>query len=329
MRAIQIERFGGPEVLRLAEVADPEPVEGLVPIEVTTAGINYADTHQTEDSYLARQQLPLIPGAEVVGTDPDGRRVVALLGNGGYAERALAHPSVTFPLPDSVDDVTALALVLQGTTAWHLLRTSARMEPGESVVVISAAGGVGSLAVQLARIWGAGRVIATASSEAKHDVARELGADVTVGVSDVDAATVRERLVQANEGRPVDIVLEMTGGAVFDGSLAALAPFGRLVTYGQASRQEPTPVDATALMATSRAVIGFWLVQALRRRHGIGPAMEELLALAGSGGLRVLDGGHYPLADAARAHEDLRSRRTVGKLVLDVSVGFGRDHPLG
>jgi len=318
MRAIQIERFGGPEVLQLAEVADPEPVAGLVPIEVTTAGVNYADTHQAEDSYLARQQLPLIPGAEVVGTDPDGHRVVALLGNGGYAERVRAHPSVTFPRPETGDDVTALALVLQGTTAWHLLRTSARMEPTESVVVISAAGGVGSLAVQLARIWGAGRVIGTASSEEKRDIAGELGADVTVDVSGVDAETVRERLVQANEGRPVDVVLEMTGGAVFDGSLAALAPFGRLVTYGLASRRGPTPVSATALMATSRAVIGFWLVQALRRRHGIGPAMEELLALAGSGGLRVLDGGHYPLADAARAHQDLRSRRTAGKLVLDV-----------
>lgn len=318
MRAIQIEQFGGPEVLQIADVPDPEPSPGQVVIEVATAGINYADTHQAEDSYLARQSLPLIPGAEIAGTDPDGRRVVALVGSGGYAERALAAPAVTFPIPDNVDDLTALGLVLQGTTAWHLLRTSARMETGESVVVISAAGGVGSIAVQLARRWGAGRVIATASSEDKREVARELSADATVDVSDADADTVRERLVEANDGRPVDVVLEMTGGPVFDGAFAALAPFGRLVTYGLASRQPPAPVSAAALMATSRAVIGFWLVQALRRRHGIGPAMDELLALASSGGLQVLDGGHYPLADAARAHEALRSRRTTGKLVLDV-----------
>jgi NADPH2:quinone reductase len=319
MRAIQIDRFGGPEVLRLAEVPDPEPVDGLVPIEVTTAGINYADTHQAEDDYLAPQQLPLIPGLEVAGSDPGGRRVVALLaGQGGYAERAVAHPSLTFPLPDNVDDLTGLALVLQGTTAWHLLRTSARMEPGESVVVVSGAGGVGSLAVQLARTWGAGRVIATASTAEKRELARELGAQATVDVSTADAETTRDRLIEANEGRPVDIVLEMTGGDVFDGSLAALAPFGRLVAYGQASRVPPSPVDVWQLMGTSRAVIGFWLRLAARRKHGLGPAMEELLALAGSGGLRVLDGGHYPLAEAARAHQDLRSRRTTGKLVLDV-----------
>ena len=259
----------------------------------------------------------------MAGRDPDGRRVVALLaGGGGYAEKALAHPAVTFPLPDAVDDLTALALVLQGTTAWHLLRTSAHLRLGESVVVHSGAGGVGSLAVQLARTWGAGRVIATASSPEKRDLALSLGAHVAVDVSGLDAQGVREALVEANGGRPVDIVLEMTGGPVFDGSLAALAPFGRLVTYGLASRRSPAPVKPGELLGTSRAVIGFWLVHCLRRPEGLGPAMDELLSLAASGGLRVVDGGHYPLAEARRAHEDLRSRRTTGKLVLDVG-SFG------
>lgn len=319
MRAIQITEFGGPEVLTLAEVPEPTPTESLRLIDVHTAGVNYADTHQAENSYLAPQELPLIPGAEIVGTDPDGRRVVALLGSGGgYAERALAHPAVTFEVPDEVDDLTALALVLQGTTAWHLLRTCAHLRAGESVVVISGAGGVGSLAVQLAKTWGAGRVIATASADAKRARARTLGADAVVDVAGLPAEQVRDRLVEANDGRAVDIVLEMTGGPVFDGSLAALAPLGRLVTYGLASRKPPTRVVPTSLMATSRAVIGFWLVHMLRQPGGLGPAMEELLSLASSGGLRALDGGHYPLAEARRAHEDLRSRRTAGKLVLDV-----------
>jgi NADPH2:quinone reductase len=319
LRAIQITEFGGPEVLTLADADDPTPVGPMALIEVSTAGINYADTHQAENSYLAPQSLPLIPGTEVAGTDPDGRRVVALLnGQGGYAERALAHPAVTFALPDTVDDLTALGLIVQGTTAWHLLRTSTDLHPGESVVVVSAAGGVGSLAVQLARRWGAGRVIATGSSPDKRELALELGADVAVDLSDADVETVRDRLVEANQGHPVDIVLEMTGGPTFDGSFAALAPFGRLATYGLASRQAPSRIAATTLMATSRAVIGFWLVHALQLRGGLGPAMEELLALAGSGGLRVPDGGRYPLADARRAHEDLRARRTTGKLVLDV-----------
>jgi NADPH:quinone reductase len=319
MRAIQITDFGGPEVLTLAEVADPPPTEGMTLIQVDTAGINYADTHQAENSYLAPQQLPLIPGAEVVGRDADGRRVVALLaGGGGYAEQALAHPSVTYPLPDAVDDLTALALVLQGTTAWHILRSSGHLRPGESVVVHSGAGGVGSLAVQLARTWGAGRVIATASSAEKRDLTLELGAHAAVDVTDLDTDGVRAALVEANEGRPVDIVLEMTGGPVFDGSLAALASFGRLVTYGMAGRRRPTAVQPGDLLATSRAVIGFWLVHCLRRPGGLGPAMEELLSLAASGGLRAVDGGHYPLDRARQAHEDLRSRRTAGKLVLDV-----------
>lgn len=318
MRAIQITEFGGPEVLTLADLPDPVASDGLTLIDVDTAGINYADTHQAEDSYLAPQQLPLVPGAEVVGRDPDGRRVVALLSGGGYAERALAHPSVTFPLPDAVDDLTALALVLQGTTAWHLLRTSAHLRPGESVVVHSGAGGVGSLAIQLARAWGAGRIIATASSPDKHDLTLSLGAHAAIDVSGLEADAVRAAIVEANDGRPVDIVLEMTGGAVFDGSFAALAPFGRLVTYGLAGRKRPRPIQATDLMATSRAVIGFWLIQALQRPGGLGPAMEELLSLAASGGLRGVDGGHYPLEAARQAHEDIRSRRTTGKLVLDV-----------
>ena len=164
MRAIQVTTFGGPEVLELVDLPAPEPRDPLLLLDVSAAGVNYADTHQAADDYLAPQKVPFVPGAEVVGTAPDGRRVVALLANGGYAEQALAHPATTFALPDSVDDTTALALVLQGTTAWHLLRTSARIAPGETVVVHAAAGGVGCLAVQLAREMGAGRVIATAST---------------------------------------------------------------------------------------------------------------------------------------------------------------------
>ena len=320
MRGIQITEFGGPEVLRLCELPDPVATGDLVAIDVEFAGVNFADTHQVENTYLAPQQLPLVPGAEVVGRTSDGRRVVALLaGGGGYAEKVLAHPSVVFDLPESVDDVTALALVLQGTTAWHLLRTSAHLQLGENVVVHAAAGGVGSLAVQLAKRWGAGRVIATASTPDKRDLARSLGADVAVDVSTATTAEqVREVLVGANEGRPVDVVLEMTGGIVTDGSLAALAPFGRLCVFGRAARTPPAPIDPGLLVATSRAVVGFWLVHVLRRPGGLRIAMEELLSLARTGAVKAVDGGHYPLADAAEAHRALRSRGTVGKLVIDV-----------
>jgi NADPH:quinone reductase len=313
VRAIQVSEFGGPEVLQLTEVDDPAAGDGGVVLDVLAAGINYADTHQAENSYLAPAQLPMIPGGEVVGTMPDGRRVVALLAGGGYAEKAVAFPGAMWEVPDEVSDGDALAVVLQGATAWHILRTSARMAEGESVVVHAAAGGVGTLAVQLAKRWGAGRVIATASSEEKRSLATELGADVAI---DSRQENMKEALEEANDGGKVDVVLEMTGGPVFDASLAALAPFGRLVTYGGASREPATPIDPRALMRRTRAVIGFWLVHCMQVPGMMDAAVESLLEMVARGELRTVIGGTYPLGDARQAHEDLRSRKTTGKLVL-------------
>ena len=314
MRAIQITEFGGPEVLTTTELPEPQPGEGQVRIEVSRAGINYADTHQVENSYLAPAELPLVPGAEVAGTTADGQRVVALLGSGGYAEVAVAHRATTFPVPDGVEDGQALSLVLQGLTAHHLLRTSAQLREGESVVVHAAAGGVGSVAVQLAKAYGAGRVIGTASSEDKRRLALDLGADVAI---DSRSDDMKAAIEEANGGK-VDVVLDMTGGATTDGSIAALAPFGRLAFYGMASREAPSPVDLGKLMARSRGVIGFWLAHAMRdpARHLAAP-MRELLDMVERGALRPVVGDTYPLSGAAEAHRDLRARRTTGKLLLD------------
>ncbi|AXI76929.1 quinone oxidoreductase family protein [Peterkaempfera bronchialis] len=314
MRAIRITEFGGPEVLKPVELPDPVARPGQLLVEVAAAGVNYADTHTVEDSYLSRSALPMVPGAEVVGRTPEGRRVVALTENGGYAEKAVVRESLAHDVPDGVTDGQALALVVQGLTAWHLLRTCARIAEGESVVVHAAAGGTGSLAVQLAARFGAGRVIATASSEAKRRLALELGADAAV---DGAPEGLAERLVEANGGHRVDVVLEMTGGPVFDASLAALAPFGRLVTYGMASRVPPTPVRAAQLMAHSRSVVGFWLMHAVGRPGMVAEPMAELMAMTADGRLRPQVGEAYGLSEAARAHRDLRARRTVGKLLLD------------
>ena len=315
MRAIQITQFGGPEVLNLADLPEPAAGPGQVLIEVSRAGVNYADTHQAEDSYLAKAQLPLVPGAEVVGRTPDGRRVVALVGTGGYAEKAVAPEGMVWDVPDGVDDVTALGMIVQGASAWVLLRRSTHLEPGESVVVHAAAGGVGSLAVQLAKEWGAGRVIATASSKEKRDLALELGADVAVDPAEPDLTAA---LIEANGGRRVDVVLEMTGGRVTDQSLRALAPFGRLAFYGMASREAPSPVHPAALLSHSTTIAGMWLSQVFHLPGDVmGTALRELYGLAGEGRLRVISGGEYGLSEARRAHEDLRARRTTGKLVLD------------
>jgi NADPH2:quinone reductase len=314
MRAIRISEWGGPDVLELVEDASvPEPTEDQVLLRVERAGINFADTHARDNSYLARYELPLIPGAEVAGTTEDGRRVVALVGTGGYAEYAAAPKLTTAAIPDGVSDGQALAVLLQGLTAWHLYRTSARLAEGETVVVHAAAGGVGSLAVQLAKTMGAGRVIATASTESKRALALELGADAAV---DVNAEDLAGELRAANGGRRVDVVLEMAGGRVFDASLEALAPFGRLVTYGMASR-ESNQVASGLLMRRSAAVIGFWLMHTLRDRAMVEKPLCELFARVADGSLRVVEGETYPLSEVRRAHEDLHARRTTGKLLLD------------
>ena len=315
MRAVQITEFGGPEVLQVLDLPDPVPGDGLQLVEVTSAGINYADTHQVEDSYLSKTELPLVPGTEVVGTLPDGTRVAAFAMGGGYAEKALVYPAMSFPLPDGVSDGQALSLMVQGLTAWHLLRTSTHLQPGESVVVHAAAGGVGTLAVQLAKAWGAGNVIGVASSDEKRALAASLGADTTVDAGEPD---LKSALEAANGGKKVDIVLEMVGGPTFDSSLAALAPFGRLATFGMASRTPPKPVHAGELMSRSRAVVGFWLAHCFARPDLLQPQMAELLAMVEAGTLKPVVGGTYPLSDVRRAHEDLRSRASQGKLVLDV-----------
>jgi len=315
MRAVQIQEFGGPEVLQVVDVPKPEPGEGQVLIEVSRAGMNFADTHQRENSYLARYEVPLVLGGEVAGTTPDGQRVIALVPSGGYAEYALAHESTVFPIPDGMDEGAALALLIHGLTAWHLFKTSAKLAEGESVVVISGAGGVGSLAVQLAKPFGAGRVIATASTEEKRAMAVELGADAAV---DPAEEGLKGALIEANEGRPVDVVLEMSGGRVFEQCADALGPFGRIVAYGIASREQNT-LETGRLMRKSRSVVGFWLMHCLGRRDMMEEPLADLFERAERGELVPQVGTTYPMSDVRRAHEDMQGRRTSGKVLLDPS----------
>ena len=310
---MQITEFGGPEVLALAELPDPVPRQGEQLVRVSRAGVNFADTHVTRNDYLAGQELPLIPGGEVMGTDPEGRRVAALLMHGGYAELVAVPEASLVPVPDEVGDEQAAALLLQGLTALSILRISARLQPGESVAIHAAAGGTGSLAVQLAKRLGAGRVIALASSEEKRALTLELGADAAV---DSRSEDLREAILEANQGRAVDVVLEMSGGEAFEQSLRSLAPFGRLVTFGIASREE-NQVKTGHLMRNSRAVVGFWLVHLFTRPDLLRAGIEELLFAAAAGELRAVIGGVYPLSEARQAHEALAARRTSGKLLLD------------
>jgi NADPH2:quinone reductase len=311
MRAITMRQFGGPEVLELAEVPDPQPRAGHLLVNVTRAGVNYADVHVRENTYLAPVELPYIPGNEVVGTTQDGRRVVALTRGGGYAEKAVVRSRVAWDVPDDITDEQAAVLALQGNTAWHLLFTVAQLTSGQSVLIPAAAGGVGSLAVQLAKQVGA-KVVALASTEAKRQLAKELGADAVLDSSTTDGLT--ERILDA-AGGPVHAALEMTGGQTLRATLAAVAPRGRLAVYGYASG-ETCDVPARMLMEKSITVSGFWLPHLYADRNALPMSMRALTAAVRSGDLRPLIGASYPLAEAAQAHRDLAARTQTGKLVL-------------
>ena len=313
MKAIQLTKFGGPEVLQYVDLPDPIPSETDELIDVSCIGINYADTHQTENSYLSKQELPLIPGLEVVGKTQSGRRVLAGATTGGYAQKALAPKAMCIDIPDSVSDEQAIAMLVQGTTAWHILKTMAHVQPGETVVVQAAAGGVGSLAIQLAKMWGA-KVIAVTSTDAKNELAKSLGADAVVDANSSDLAGA---MLAANGGKRVNIVLEMVGGKTFDASLEVLAPFGRLITYGMASRTAPTPIHPGALMGGTKTVAGFWLSHCFGKKELMGDVLAELFALISSGALKPVIGATYALSEAKSAHEAMLARATTGKVTLD------------
>lgn len=223
------------------------------------------------------------------------------------------HRRVAWPVPDDIADDQAIALALQGQSAWHLLFTATKLQAGERVVIPAAAGGVGSLAVQLAKRAGA-TVIALASTEKKRQVARDLGADAVID-SAPDGLT--DRIIEA-AGGPVQVALEMTGGPVFQATLAALAPRGRLVVYGYASG-DTAAATTHALMEKSLTVSGFWLPHLYSDRDALPTSMKALFQAVRDGDLTPVVGDIYPLSEASTAHSRLAARDHIGKLALDTS----------
>ena len=316
MKAIQITKFGGPEVMEYLDLADPIVKGNEELITVTAIGINYADTHQTENSYLSKQELPLVPGVEVVGITADGRRVLAPVGAGGYSQLAAVHPRAMIEVATGVSDQQALCMLVQGSTAWHILKTVGHVKAGESVVIHAAAGGVGTIAVQLAKLWGA-KVIAVTSSSEKADLAKKLGADVTIDANVEDLAAA---MLAANDGKPVDLILEMVGGKTFDASLAVLAPFGRLITYGMASRTPPSSINPAVLMGGSKTITGFWLSHYFGKKEMMNDVINELFQLVVAGKLHPVIGATFPLSKAGDAHRAMLARQTTGKIALDPAL---------
>ncbi|MDF2035873.1 NADPH:quinone oxidoreductase family protein [Cytobacillus oceanisediminis] len=321
MKAIQFKEYGGPEVLNLIELDRPQPTGREVLIEVHAIGVNYADTARREGQYVVPTPLPFIPGAEVAGVVaaagedakiPVGTRVVTLIESGGYSEFVTADERGLIPLPEGLDFKLAAALPLQGLSAYHILKTMGRIEAGESVLVHAAAGGVGTLAVQLAKLFGAGTVIATASTDEKLQLAKEMGADVLVNYT---KEGWENEVLEATGGKGVNVALEMAGGEIFNKTLKCLATFGRLVIYGVASGEQ-SRFYPSSLMGRNQSVIGFFLPQIMRKPELLQPSMKELLTYAAEGKLKLTIGEIHPLEDAAKVHERMQSRQTKGKLIL-------------
>ena len=316
MKAMQITKFGGPEVMEYLDLPEPQIKAGEELITVTAIGINYADTHQTENSYLSKQELPLIPGIEVVGTTTDGHRVLAPAGSGGYAQMAAVNQRAMIEIPAGVSDQQALCMLVQGSTAWHILKTVGHLNPGETVVIHAAAGGVGTIAIQLAKMWGA-KVIASTSSPEKAELAKKLGADVTI---DANAQDLAAAMLEANGGKKVNLILEMVGGKTFDASLEVLAPFGRVVTYGMAARTPPSSINPAVLMGGSKTITGFWLSHCFGRKELMNDVINELFQLVVAGKLHPVIGATFPLSKAADAHRAMLARQTTGKIALDPAL---------
>jgi NADPH2:quinone reductase len=321
VRAIQVTETGVPDVLRLTELPDPEPGEGQLLVKVAAVGVNYIDTYHRSGAYP--MSLPFIPGSEgsgtVVAVGPDvdniavGDQVAWALGSGSYAQLAVVAAEQVVPVPDEVNIEIAGGCLLQGMTAHYLVVSVHAVQPGETVLVHAAAGGMGLLLTQLATARG-GRVIGTVSTAAKEQLAREAGAAEIIRYTEVD--DIAGEIRRLTEGKGVAAVYDGVGASTFDASLASLRPRGMLALYGAASGPVP-PVDPQRLNSAgsvflTRPKLADYVQTPEELQWRAGEVFGGILA----GSLRIIIGGQYPLADAAQAHRDLEGRRTTGKLLL-------------
>ncbi len=327
MKAVLLHAPGGPEALQVEEVARPEPEADQVLIRIEAASVNYADiVRRRADPYPLPTPLPAILGSEAAGVIEavgegvtafqPGERVFAFFGGnglGGYAEYALAGVANVIKLDPRLDLDIASTLVVAGVTAFQMLNDAGRLKAGESVFIPGAAGGVGGYAIQLAKILGAGRIIAGASTPERREQSLARGADDAVDYTSPDWPREVRRLTG---GRGADVVLDMAGGAGFEQSLAALGPFGRLVVYGSASRA-PSSLIAQRLMPFNQSVIGYYVSHWFSARPAQAQqAFDEVAALVLEGRLKVEVAARLPLEGAAEAHRIMESRQATGKLVL-------------
>jgi NADPH:quinone reductase len=328
MQAVQFQEFGQSSVLKIAELPRPHPQGNEVLIAVTAAGVSYVDVRQRQGAYNKSETrvggvvLPNVPGLQAVGTvvelgpeaDPalKGRKVVAAVDKGAYAELLIAPSTMCVPVPDGLDDAVLAVLPMQGLTAYCLLTKATVLRPGESVLVHAAGSGVGALAVQIARILGAGKIIATASTKQKRDFALSLGADVAI---DYNAAGWTDEVLKETGGKGVDILLESLGGEIFEQNFACLAPFGRYLVFGS-TQGIGKPFEARRLMTKCQTITGLYLPFIYSRPDIIREGLSFMVEHCRIGDLTAKVDAQLPLAEAGKAQQMLEDRKVTGAVVL-------------
>jgi len=320
MKAILFDQLGEAEVLGLGEVPKPEVRPGMVLIKNHAIGINFADTLFRQGLYLTKPSLPDTPGLEAAGViDAVGAGAeqlkagtrVAAIGNKTYAEYSLVTAAQVIPLPDSVSFEEGAAFPIQVLTAYHMLHTAHQTTPGQTVLVHSAAGGVGVVAVQIAKAAGA-RVIGTVSNDSKIGLVKEFGAEAVINYATHDFA---EEALRLTDGKGVDLILDAVGKPTLEKGLRCLAPLGHLMLYGRAGGP-PDPLNLFTLFNKSLKVSGFILYTIAALPEKMREGIERSFQLMREGKLKLLIGKTFPLAQAAEAHRYIESRQSTGKLVL-------------
>jgi NADPH:quinone reductase len=322
MKAIQVTEYGGPENMMLADVGRPVPAAGEVLIKVKAASVNFADV-KARYGKKGGGHLPYIPGIDCTGTIEGlgngveglipGQRVIAFPSKGSYAEYAVAPAMLTFPIPESISDIQAAASPIAGVTSLKLLEEVAQIQQGETVLIHAGAGGVGTTAIQLARILGAGKVLTTAGSLEKTAYAMEAGAHYAACYTKEDFSA---KVMEWTEGKGADVILDSVAGTVTVKSLDCLAPFGRLVNFGNASGSAGT-VQTSDLHSSCRSLLGFSFGTVRKKRpHLVKYSAEKVIGLLENGQLSMKIGKTFSLAEAAEAHTLIESRQSMGKIVL-------------
>jgi NADPH2:quinone reductase len=322
MKAVEVRRHGGPEVLELADVDTPAPADDEVLVKTAAAGVNFMDVHQRTGAGKYAESPPFVPGTEgageviAVGAGVEdigvGDRVAWKGARGSYAQQVAVAASQAIRIPEGLSDETAAASMLQGLTAQYLATSTFPVAQGDTVLVHAAAGGVGSLLTQIATLKGA-RVIATVSTADKEALARQDGAAEVIRY---DRTELTSAVHELTGGEGVAAVFDGVGRDTFDAGLASLRPRGCMIVYGYSSGPIP-PFDVQRLNAGGSLFLTRpSLVHYTRTREDLLMRTQELFGWIATGAIRIRVGARYPLADARRAHEDLEARRTTGKLLL-------------